>query len=96
MTAGLSRIHLGYAPGFRKLAVEQAISFKVVMNRRIGRVDGAYLVTVVEPEGGRRGIEVVYDANEPGAKEWAENARDEARSVWEQVERATSRERERV
>jgi hypothetical protein len=61
------------------------------MQQRFGRVDGAFLLTVENPDSGRRGVEVVYDPTEPEAVAWAEDVRDAAREVWEQVRRSGER-----
>ena len=54
------------------------------MRDMIGRdPDGAYMKTVVE--GRKRGLEVEYDPDIPGALEWAKQAREQSEWVWNQV-----------
>jgi hypothetical protein len=75
---------LGYSPASGNDSVTHCMFFKAVLRERIGRdPDGAYIRTIVA--GRKRGLEVEFDPEVPGATCWAEQALAEADGCWEQV-----------
>ena len=82
----LDQIRLGFAPGAGKAAMDQCSAFKRAIWAKLGRNhDGAYLITIRDPEAAKEGIAVVYDRNTAGGEEWARRAQDAAAEVWKQV-----------
>jgi hypothetical protein len=80
---GPNRLYGEYRIDLAKRAVQQ----------RFGRVDSAYLVTVEDAVERKRGIEVVFDPAEPEAVAWANDVRDAARGLWDEVRRGVERSR---
>lgn len=85
MTDGSSHFNLGLAPATGADGVTQCNIFKQMLWHQIGRNhDGAWLDTYVE--GGKRGVSVRYHPAIAGAYEWALDAKQYAREIWQEVE----------
>lgn len=88
---GLRTLPLGFAPGTGRVTVDQVSSFKEKLRDKLKQRDpeGAWLETVVDGE--RRGVQVVYDPETPGASEWASRAFQAAEGIWEAIGKAAQK-----
>jgi hypothetical protein len=93
MTLALTSLPLGFAPASGRASVSQAVKFKELLREALGsrEPDGVFLESVFD--GQRRGVQVTFEADTPGAEAWAIKAMQAAEGAWERVAKAG---RERV
>jgi hypothetical protein len=90
---GLCHIPLGFSPSTGRAAVDDCVRFKRHLRESLEQrdPDGVWLETVLD--GQRRGIQVTYDPEIPGASEWARKAKEAATAAWSQVKTTPAKER---
>jgi hypothetical protein len=81
----LTSLPLGFAPATGRESVSQALKFKELLRETLGsrEPDGVFLESVVD--GQRRGVQVTFEGEVPGAEQWAMRALQACEGVWQKV-----------